>query len=206
MHAAKGGHDLALAPLLRAGANVQQTDQAARTAIAHATNKKVARRLLEAGAKSNQLPVELCVQLGLSRTECFEESEAIVLRSTKVKQSARNDAPPSGGTAGSSKDANSFRRQDSTKESKADGTKSVLRAGGLTWHPIAAALHPLRLEPMLADRAPLLQLYTQNANKMERGAATIIQRQYRTHRLRQLMARKNSFFQPTTRNKKAPRA
>ena len=54
MFAAKGGHELAMLPLLRRPEALHRVDKMKREAIAYATTRSVARRLLEAGAKVNQ--------------------------------------------------------------------------------------------------------------------------------------------------------
>ena len=65
MFAAKGGHELAMLPLLRRPEALHRVDKMKREAIAYATTRSVARRLLEAGANSTQLPAKFCVELGL---------------------------------------------------------------------------------------------------------------------------------------------
>ena len=55
----------------------------------------------------------------------------------------------------------------------------TMNAGEASNRLLLAALSPLRLEPLIADKAPLLELFSQNASKLQIGASTIIQRQYR---------------------------
>ena len=190
-HAAKSGNELALLPLLQAGANVQRLDLNGQTAIAHAASKRVARRLLEAGASSTQLSHGLCVAVGIPSKEPASGSVIPKLGrglSTKsaVSESAR-------GKAGL-KNANG--KAGSTRMLGEEDKGPPLRAGEPDKRPLRSALLPLLLPPQVNDTAPLLKLFPENATSEQVGATFIVQNAYREMRWRRAKLKKRSFYQP----------
>ena len=200
MHATKGGHELAVQPLLRAGANVQRLDLLSRPAIAYATTKQVARRLLEAGAKTDYLADELCLELGLSipasRTGSLEGSKAPSSRSPAAAKPAIRT------TASSTTKRQEVATKSDRQADKPEGALQQLRAGEADARLLSDALSPLRLPPTIADTAPLLQIYPQNASATQTGAATIIQLNFRAMRVRRQKEAKARFFMPRSIAKK----
>lgn len=192
MHAAKHGHELAMLPLLQAGANVQRVDQTSRPAIAYAKTKQVARRLVEAGAAIDHLSDKLCVELGLPLPGLFVPVAADIAKggkgtSVKPVVSRTSVSPP--------------RRSDAPKAERVDETIR-LRAGEAMGQLLREALSPLKLEPTVADTAPLLQLYMQNSSARQIGASIIIQRNFREMRLRRQKELKARFYLPRSIAKK----
>lgn len=181
MYASKGGHELAMVPLLQAGANVQKIDRASRTAIAHASTKQVARRLLEAGAISSQLPEALCSQLGLPAP--VKQPSAM---GTKAKSASflRHRSPWSASTRGLSSPPDP------------SASRPILRADAAHTHSLDEALRPLWLEPAIQDSAPLLKIYPENATATQLGAIKRLQNGYRAMRASRVQTAKQSFYMP----------
>ena len=167
-------------------------DHMSRPAIAFAATKHVARRLIEAGSKTDHLAEDLCVELGLPvapRPVLFEIAKGGKGASTKPPVCAAASPP---------------KRLDATaKPDKVDDATRPLRAG----EPIGQllceeALAPLQLPPTIADMAPLLQLYMENATATQIGASTIVQRNFRAMRLRRKEEARARFYMPRSIAKK----
>lgn len=193
MHAANGGQELAVLPLLQAGADVQRMDLTHQPTIAYATTKPVARRLLEAGATTDRLKESLCAELGLRAPH----RSSVATDSVKAVSRAAHTRPQSSAAV-----------RPTAKQSKMVGVTRLMRAGDPTESTtklLRTYLYPLKLTPTVADTAPLLQVYRQNATAAQTGAATIIQRRFRSMRLRRQREQKMKFYLPRNVLKKPAR-
>ena len=156
-----------------------------RPAIGYATTKQVARRLLEAGATTEHLADALCKELGLPMPRRASKTD-----SAKAAKFGNSKSPPRAAAPAP---------RPTAAQPKLVGVTSVLRAGEATMTRIKflrAALDPLKLMPTVADAAPLLQVYTQNASAEQLGASIIVQRRFRSLRLRRHRAQKMKFYLP----------
>ena len=211
MHACKAGHEEAMLPLLQHGADVSSVDRVSRSALSHSPTKKVARRLLEAGADAAQLSDAFCVELGLTRTDAHLEetkgqatsmgggvekkrrlsvSHANGLALKRGVQSKRAPPPDLFAVAPPSL---SGRPPDPTQDVVRPKFVMAIDPPGDT---VGNALAALALVPYVAMATPLLKLTPQNASPEMASAVAILQKAYRKLLKRARIDAKEAFWKP----------